>query len=172
VHGLMGNPNKRNARMRMQLTPIATDIASWKEALDAVSPKCSCILPDRPGFVPFNNVRCDAGRRCLAMTVLTVRTHMGMVQINTRHLSAAAVPGMVDDLAALFADLLTTTDWLTFAQTLQRIVTTGTAAPAPARMATGPTVRPPGVDCPACGCPLNAAPENACQFAFQHHTTA
>jgi hypothetical protein len=159
VHGLMGNPDKHNARMRAKLAPLAVDVASWKDALDAVSPECSCTLPDRPGFLPFNNVRCDAGGRCLAMTVLTVRTHMGMVQMDTRHLSAAAVPPMVGELAALFVDLSTTTDWLTFAQTLQRIVTTGTAAAAPARMAAAPSEDPPGPVCSACGCRLDTGAE-------------
>jgi hypothetical protein len=159
VHRLMGNPDKHNTRMRAKLAPLAVDVASWKDALDAVSPACSCTLPTRPGFVPFDNVRCDAGRHCLAMTVLTVRTHMGMVHMNTRRLSAAAIPAMVADLAALFADLPTTTDWLTFAKELQRIVTTGTAAPAPARMAAAPTEDPPGPACSACGCRLDTGAE-------------
>lgn len=166
----MGNPDKHNARMRTKLTPLAGDVASWADALAAVSDDCSCTLPDRPGFVPFDNVRCHAGRRCLAMTVLTVRTHMGMVHMNTRHLPASTVPGMVTDLAALFEDLPATTDWLTFAQTLQRIVTTGTAT-APARMAAEPTQDPrPGV-CSACGARLDTRPALACPFPATHRTT-
>jgi hypothetical protein len=174
MHGLMGKPDKHHDRMRAKLAPLAVDVASWKDALDAVSPACTCTLPDRPGFLPFNNVRCDAGGRCLAMTVLTVRTHMGMVQMNTRHLSAAAVPPMVGELAVLFVDLPTTTDWLTFAQTLQRIVTTGTSAPTPARMAAEPRpVRYGQCDATCatdCGhCKGNGPPEQIPATPKEHH---
>lgn len=112
-------------RYQKRLTRLAGDVQEWKDSLDHVSTRCECRLDARPGFHSIDNAACTAGRRCRAMTVLVVRTHMGMVGVNTRHLAAADIPGMVRDLADLMADLSSTTDWLTFGQRLQSVVSTG-----------------------------------------------
>ena len=112
-------------RMRRRLSAYAAAVAQWKDARDHVSKNCVCVLPTIPGFQPFDNVDCRAGRRCLAMTVLSIRVAMSALRIDTRKLAAADIPQMVDDLAALFAELPSTTDWLAFANRLQAIATTG-----------------------------------------------
>lgn len=116
---------KSDERMRLRLTALADEVRTWCKAIDHVDPACRCRLAEQPGFQALDNVDCRSGRRCLGMTVLVVRTHMGMLRLNTRHLAAAQVPPMLADLKALFDELPTTTAWRPFAERLAATLDTG-----------------------------------------------
>lgn len=116
----------RDDRLRARLGPLAVDVRAWKDALDAVSPRCTCTLSTEPGYTAVDNATCPAStRRCRSMVVLTVRTHMGMNRIPTRALAAADIPRMVQDLADLLAGLDDVTDWIAFGTRLQATIRTG-----------------------------------------------
>lgn len=121
----------RHDRIRARLRAFAQSVADWKAAIDRISPDCTCELSPIPGFHPINNVQCHEGRRCRAMTVLTVRMHMGHLRVSTRAFSAAQIPALVTALAALMDELPTTTDWQAYAQRLATLLDTG-RDPAPA----------------------------------------
>lgn len=115
----------RDDRMRTRLADLAGHAQEWRAALAKVGPGCTCPLSTEPGLHPLDDPSCPRRQPCRAMTVLIVQTHMGMCQVRTRHLPAAAIPALVDDLAALLGELPAITDWRAFATRLQAVVTTG-----------------------------------------------
>lgn len=112
-------------RMRARLAALADRVVEWKKAVDRIDPACVCVLDATPGYGALNNPSCRSGRRCRGMTVLVIRTHMGMLRVGGRHLANSHIPDLVDDLADLMADLPATTDWEAFATRLAAALDTG-----------------------------------------------